>query len=91
MTQTETTERKVAVDIENLTTKSGEKLKNALIANGGTVYRTARKRMAVLIPKQNFTNLQKRLKFTVEDSFDGTVAVTPHEVVVETQPLRIAA
>jgi hypothetical protein len=71
-------QEKVAIDIHDIgDSKTGAKLVNALIANGATVYLTKRGRKALLISAKNFDNLKKRMQFAVEESYDGTVTVTP--------------
>lgn len=68
--------KNVAIDIHDLDgNRRGERIANALVLCGGTLYRTARGRKAVLVPRVSFERLRTSMKFDVEDARDGLLAV----------------
>lgn len=60
---------KVAVDVQDLTS---ERVLDALLAEKGEVFKTARGRRAILIGQAALKRLERRLSLHLEEGSDGT-------------------
>lgn len=69
--------KRIAIDVNDIYRASSyDTVIRHLLSNGGSLYKTARGRLAILLDKPVFDRIKLAMKLETEETFDGLVTVT---------------